>query len=219
MTTNAPSLSPGMQSVGVANDSASLNTFLNPARSAAIWQRTTPPDVQCWLNELDPAVLPKGRVILPPSSVAQTVCHLCDMAGTPNGDKRDWLEAEIAYLSATFAELMSADFLRLRLDVVTTNACRKFHIDALTARLVCTYRGTGTQFGRSTDGNDPEVIHTVRTGAPILLRGTEWPSHPASDLVHRSPPIEGSGETRLVLVLDPVQEQSDGPKNFNKTIH
>jgi hypothetical protein len=48
----------------------------------------------------------------------------------------------------------------------------------------------------------------VATGAPILLRGTLWPGDPPSGLMHRSPPIEGTGETRLVLVLDPV----DGPE-------
>ena len=99
---------------------------------------------------------------------------------------------------------MSAPFLRLRLDVVTTNACPKFHIDAVTARLVCTYRGTGTQYGISTDGADPRRVFIVPTGSPILLRGTLWPEMPSSGLLHRSPPIEGTGETRLVLVLDPV---------------
>ncbi|ESQ13779.1 MAG: hypothetical protein N838_33160, partial [Thiohalocapsa sp. PB-PSB1] len=50
---------------------------------------------------------------------------------------------------------------------------------------------------------------TVPTGAPILLRGTLWPEQPKSGLLHRSPPIEGSGETRLLLVLDPM----DGPED------
>ncbi|MBX2876010.1 MAG: DUF1826 domain-containing protein [Saprospiraceae bacterium] len=29
--------------------------------------------------------------------------------------------------------------------------------------------------------------------------------------MHRSPPIEGTGETRLVLVLDPVADQEPTP--------
>ncbi len=104
---------------------------------------------------------------------------------------------------------MHAPCLRLRLDVVTTNACRKFHIDAITARLVCTYRGTGTQYGISTDGAEPRRVFTVPTGAPILLRGTLWRDRTASGLLHRSPPIEGTGETRLVLVLDPVTDPEE----------
>jgi hypothetical protein len=132
-----------------------------------------------------------------------------DMAGLPIGPERDWLEHDIASLANVFSDLMNPLFLRLRLDVVTTNACRKFHIDAITARLLCTYRGTGTQYGISTDGEDPRRVFTVQTGAPLLLRGTQWPGEPPSGLLHRSPPIEGSGETRLVLVLDPVFDPED----------
>ena len=127
----------------------------------------------------------------------------------PKGSEREWLLDDITSLANIFSDLMQAKFLRLRLDVVTTNACRKFHIDAITSRLVCTYRGTGTQYGVSSDGNDPKRVFTVQTGAPILLRGTLWPEQPPSGLLHRSPPIEGTGETRLVLVLDPVHEPRD----------
>ncbi|MEM7671620.1 MAG: DUF1826 domain-containing protein, partial [Pseudomonadota bacterium] len=79
----------------------------------------------------------------------------------------------------------------------------------VTARLVCTYRGTGTQYGISPDGRDPQRVFTVPTGAPICLRGTEWPDDQTSGLLHRSPPIEGTGETRLVLVLDPIVDPGE----------
>lgn len=192
--------------VGIADEPGSLRCFLQPGYAAAIWRRQTPGNVQAWLNDLDPALLPRGRVILPPGAVQEATGHLCDMSGLPEGPERDWLQSDIADLSKIFSDLMNASFLRLRLDVVDTNACHKFHIDAVTARLVCTYRGTGTQYGMSTDGNDPKRVFTVSTGAPVLLRGTLWPSPPASGLLHRSPPIEGSHETRLLLVLDPVSE-------------
>ncbi|WP_299210264.1 DUF1826 domain-containing protein [uncultured Tateyamaria sp.] len=192
--------------VGIADDPESLDTFLKPGCAAAIWRRQIPPSVQGWLNALDPDVLPRGRVMLPTSAVAETVGHLFDMSGLPSGPERDWLQADISLLADTFADVMSTTLLRLRLDVVTTNACRKFHIDAVTARLVCTYRGTGTQYGVSPRGNAPGRVFTVPTGAPILLRGTLWPEQPSSGLLHRSPPIEGTGETRLVLVLDPISE-------------
>lgn len=195
--------------VGISEDPAALCTFLRPGCSAAIWRRQTPPEVQCWLDRLDPQVLPRGRVILPPQAVGDTVQHLFDMADLPTGSERDWLQQDIVRLADMFSDLMTARFLRLRLDVVTSNACRRFHIDAITARLVCTYRETGTQYGVSTDGGEPRRVFTVQTGAPILLRGTLWPAEPPSGLLHRSPPIEGTGETRLVLVLDPVTEPED----------
>lgn len=195
-----------MAGVAISDDMASLDAFLKPSSAATIWRRQPPTEVQAWLDQLDPDLLPRGRVVLPPGAVSETIRHLCDISGLPNGAQREWLEADITALAQRVATLFSAEFLRLRLDVVTTNACRKFHIDAVSSRLVCTYRGTGTQIGTATGDSDPTDVVTVPTGAPILLRGTLWPEHPASGLRHRSPPIEGTGETRLVLVLDPVSE-------------
>lgn len=195
--------------VAIADDAAGLKAFLQPGCAAAVWRRQTPPDVQRWLDSLDPDLLPSGRVILPVDTVSDTVGHLFDIYKTPAGPEREWLHEDITALAHMFADLTSAKFLRLRVDVVTTNACRRFHIDAITSRLVCTYRGTGTQYGISTDGQEPKRVFTVQTGAPILLRGTLWPSQPASGLLHRSPPIEGTGQTRLVLVLDPIFDPED----------
>ncbi|AHM04714.1 hypothetical protein roselon_02387 [Roseibacterium elongatum DSM 19469] len=195
--------------VGVADTPQGLSAIHHPGAAAAIWRRRPAADVQAWIDTLDPARLPRARVILRPEAVHSTVTGICAAAGTPACAARDRLVDDIAALADLFAELMRARWLRLRLDVVTTNACRRFHIDAVTARLVCTYRGTGTQYGISTDGGEPRRIFTVPTGAPILLRGTLWPEAPASGLLHRSPPIEGSGETRLVLVLDPVDDPED----------
>ncbi len=131
------------------------------------------------------------------------------MSGLTPGPERDWFQSHVAHLANNFATLMKAKYLRLRVDVVTTNACRKFHVDAITARLVCTYRGTGTQYATAPKGQEPAHVATVPTGSPILLRGTLWPATPATGFLHRSPPIEGTGETRLVLVLDPVTDPED----------
>ncbi|SHF43663.1 Protein of unknown function [Ruegeria intermedia] len=195
--------------VAVADDPAGLRAFVQPGCAAAIWRRNMPKDVQSWLESVPEDALPNGRVILPKGAVPETVGHLCDMSAMPNGGERAWLEADIAEMARMFADLMQTDYLRLRLDRIQTNACRRFHIDAVTARLVCTYRGTGTQYGVSTDGAEPKRVFTVPTGAPILLRGTLWPAEPPSGLLHRSPPIEGTGETRLVLVVDPILDPDE----------
>ncbi len=195
--------------VSVANNRQGLERFCDPACSALVWQRDVPPEVTQWFDALDPNRFPVGRVVVPIGAVADTVLHMCDVAGLPEGSCRDWFTKDIVGLSQVFAAIMKTANLRLRLQAVTTNACRKFHVDAITGRLVCTYRGTGTQYGTSAAGLDPDLIFTTSTGAPILLRGSLWPSKPASGLLHRSPPIEGTGETRFVLVLDPVFNPED----------
>ena len=195
--------------VGVADNPSGLTAIHHPGCAAAIWRRQPTSAFQSWIDGLDPKLLPSARVIVRPDGVRDAAAAICDTSGTPLCLERDRLVDDIAALSDIFAGLMRARWLRLRLDPVTTNACRRFHIDAVTARLICTYRGTGTQYGISTDGAQPARIFTVPTGAPIVLRGTLWPEQPRSGLLHRSPPIEGTGETRLLLVLDPIDDPED----------
>lgn len=188
----------------IAKEPQDLINIRDPHCAATLWERRLQPHFQSWIDSLPPKNLPEGRLILPTERIADAVLQLCEMAGTPNTPERELLINDIDTLCELFAALMGTKYLRLRLEKVSDNACRKFHKDAITARLVCTYRGQGTQYGTSTDGDDPQQVFTAPTGAPILLRGTLSPESPESGLLHRSPPIEGTGETRLVLVLDPV---------------
>lgn len=195
--------------VGVADTPEGLRAIRHPGCAAAIWRRQTLPGFRAWIDGLDPACLPRARIILPAEAVRAAVAQVCQASGTPEGPERDMLIDDIAALAGIFSGILRAPWLRLRLDVVTTDACRRFHVDAVTARLICTYRGTGTQYGVSTDGAAPSRVFTVPTGAALILRGTLWPQGARTGLLHRSPPIEGTGETRLVLVLDPVDDPEE----------
>lgn len=193
--------------VTVANQPEHLTAFLEKGCAAAIWRRKPTAVFQRWIDDLDPSQLPQGRMVLPTAAVKTTVTELCEMSQAPPGPQRAQLIDDVAALADIFASLMETQYLRLRLEAVTSNACRRFHVDAIKGRLVCTYRGAGTQYGTSRNEDDPETIFSVPTGSPILLRGTLWPEYPASGLLHRSPPIEGTGETGLLLVLDPIADR------------
>jgi len=195
--------------VHVAGKPQGLAEIHRPDCAAAIWQRQDMPSFLPWLDALEPERLPNVRVILRPTDVRDVALRVCEASGTPKCANRDRLLDDVSALTERFAGLTGAPFLRLRLDVVTTDACRRFHIDAVTARLICTYRGTGTQYGNSIDGAQPRQIRQVATGAPIILRGTLWPEQPASGLLHRSPPIEGTGETRFMMVVDPLDDPGE----------
>ncbi|GAA6200677.1 DUF1826 domain-containing protein [Aquicoccus sp. SU-CL01552] len=182
-----------------------LSAIHRPACAAMVWTRDPLPRFQRWIDALPPDQLPKARMILRPEAVCDALLDIARQHGTPECSERDLLIEDASALASIFGSVMNSPYLRLRFDVIDTNACRKFHVDAVTARLVCTYRGTGTQYGLSENGHDPERIMTVPIGSPILLRGTRWPETPLSGLLHRSPPIYGTGETRLVLVLDPIE--------------
>jgi len=119
------------------------------------------------------------------------------------------LHADILSLADRFARIMQTKFVEIRLEHVTTNACKKFHTDYVTARLITTYIGQGTQWldedqPADCDCGDPHNIQQMRTGDVALFKGRLWSTCAA---IHRSPPIEGTGEERLVLVINPGRSE------------
>ena len=194
--------------VGVAETTTleGLSVLRQPDCAGAIWKRQLTRDFQRWIDTVDPERLPLARLILRPEHVGKALSEIFETCGTPACRERDYLSDDAVALSRKFADLMQTPYLRLRFDVVSTNACRKFHIDTVTARLICTYRGPGTEYGFSTEDGTLGDICSIETGTPFLLRGKLWPESPDAGLRHRSPPIEGTGVTRLVLVLDPIAD-------------
>lgn len=188
----------------IADTPEGLSEIHQPDCAAAIWRRNPLPDFQSWINALEPDQLPCARVVLRSEDVRDAVDQICEASGTPDCRERERLVDDTAALADIFARLIRAPYLRLRFNVITANAYQEIQTDAVTARLVCTYRGTGTQYGISNDGAEPRRVFTVPTVAPILLRGALWPEHPKFGLLHRLSPIEGTGETRLLFALDPV---------------
>ncbi|MEM9212159.1 MAG: DUF1826 domain-containing protein [Pseudomonadota bacterium] len=187
--------------------------------AAVIWRRRPLPEFQEWIDGLSPDMLPEIRTTLPVDRVFEAMGDVVSGCGMPDCRERDMFVGDVAALAALFADITKSQYLRVRLDPVTTNSCRKFHVDAMIARLICTYRGSGTQYGTAVNGSDPEHIAAVTTGSPMVMRGTLWPELPASDLKHRSPPIEGTGETRLLLVIDPVSDLAEDPGYQMNTRH
>lgn len=109
------------------------------------------------------------------------------------------IAADIVSLARHHAALTGTGRLSLRLEVVETDACRRFHADYVTLRMICTYVGPGTQWHR---GAEPDVVGTVPTGAVAVFKGRMLLDPPT--VLHRSPPIMASGERRLMLVVDPA---------------
>lgn len=196
--------------IGLATSPNGLSSIAYPGCAASVWQRQPLDCFQAWIDALPREALPRARIILQPDAVHDGMKNIVEASGVPDCNERTMLVDDVAALAHIFASVLSVPYLRLRLDAISTNACKKFHIDAVTARLICTYRGSGTQYGISTDGEKPRQICSVPTGSPMILRGTLWPEAPRSGLLHRSPPIEGTGETRLVLVLDPISDLDGG---------
>ena len=177
--------------------------------AGVIWRRRMQEGMQSWLDTLPVDQLPTGRIVLPAFKVRSAVAELMNISEMPDCAERQLLLDDICLLAHEFNKLFASSYLRLRFDVVTTNKCPKFHIDHVAARLLCTYRGAGTEYSFLDDQKRLAEIFPTPKCAAIVLRGTEWPTDCANNLVHRSPEIYCENETRLLFVIDLVDDADD----------
>ncbi len=111
----------------------------------------------------------------------------------------DTLAADVAHLAALYATWTGEERVEVRIERVTGNGCWKFHADYVGLRLITTYCGQATQWlpQGATDDAAPRALSAGDVG---LFKGRERAGDRA--IIHRSPPIAGTGEDRLLLVID-----------------
>ena len=123
---------------------------------------------------------------------------------------------DLRRLADLFFSVGETRAVTMRLVTTDEDGCRRFHADSTSLRLLCTYRGPGTewltdeQVDRSAQRAGAANDDIVRFGEPSafapfwvgILKGTAYPGNAGRGLVHRSPPIAGSGQTRVLFCLD-----------------
>jgi hypothetical protein len=141
------------------------------------------------------------RIEVPTADIAGALAAAMPTAGYPPSPH---LVTHAAATAGHVLALTPADAAAIRLEVVSTNACRLFHADFVTLRGLLTYIGAGTQWINAADAPDPAPgrINEVPPFTLAVLKGRLMGDHPA--ILHRSPPIAGTGRKRLLLIIDPV---------------
>ena len=191
--------------VGIVDTPRGLSSINDPKYAAVIWRRQPLLDFTSWIDAMELKDLPKARIILRPEVVRNAMKDLVKASRLPDCVECNMLVDDVAALANIFAAIMKAEYLKFNLDVVKKNVCTKFERNQLTAGLICTYRGPGTEYGNSVNGEDPHEICDVSSGSPIILRGDLWPGSQRSRLLHRSPLVADSSQARLVLKLEPIE--------------
>jgi hypothetical protein len=165
-----------------------LAAIARPGNAAALWERRLPPSFAAWMDALPDAALPALRVAADPKGL---LAALREAASACSDDAwRDFLLADILDLAARFARILGSPTLRLRLrlEAIDDDACRRFHVDRVRARLLCTYRGAGTELAHPAPaGQAPEPLERLASGTAAIVRGTLWPAReaPASSTARR----------------------------------
>ena len=195
--------------VATSGGAEGLDAILAPSISMAVWERRLDQD----LADAVRAALAGGFALLRLTSACEGMAALLPEKLIDAGiDARaaTAIAADIEQLGRRFAGIMNRDPIDIRLERVRDNACRKFHADYVTARLITTYHGRATEWldqdgaARLERGTGPAglPIRALRQGDVALLKGRLWADDRA--IVHRSPPIAGTGEERLLLVINPA---------------
>jgi hypothetical protein len=193
-------------------DDAVLHRIAEGDVALAIWHRPQASGLAAWLDSLPAEQLPEGHFIGPAACVPARLTALCDLVGLGDSPERRALIDDIAGLARCFAARTGSRDVDLRLEAIAHDACWRFHRDHVGYRLNATYRGPGTQW--------PPLEHAARAlKAQRRYRGplNEFPRFAAGlfkgvvrvgteAIVHRSPPVAGSGQTRLFLCLNEVHD-------------
>jgi hypothetical protein len=174
----------------------------------AVWTRRMPDELAAWLDALPAGRLPDGRFVAAPVQVPAHLAALCDLVGLADSRERALLIGDIAGLAARFSRLSGSLRVDVRLEAVDHDACWRFHRDHVGLRLNATYRGPGTQWP-PLDRAAAALRAQRRYRGPLnelprfavgLFKGVRQAGEGA--VLHRSPPVAGSGLTRLFLCIN-----------------
>ncbi|MEP0191730.1 MAG: DUF1826 domain-containing protein [Erythrobacter sp.] len=197
-----------LPSASIASTPGVLSTIRDAACNLSIWQRDNLEGLDALLDSSPSDI----RLTAKLEGLGANLFAALKAHGFTARKTSERLVADILQLADLYCKAMGLDALEVRLEVVTTNSCRKWHSDYVSARLITTYVGSGTQWLDGVDaqrvkqGQDPLHINTMSTGDVGLFKGKLATTLPA---IHRSPPIYGTGETRLLLVFNPPEANAD----------
>ncbi len=150
-----------------------------------------------------------------------------DASGLPDLPGRQTLVNDMDFLVALYGDLLGCERVGLRLEVVSSALCPRFHVDRTGIRLLCTWRGPGTEYlvgncanrrklGSGAQGLADEhsglILDTAGVGhvppyAIALLKGDGWPGNTDRGVIHRSPAVPAATAPRVLLTLDAIWEE------------
>ena len=185
-----------------------LRRIAEPDVALAIWRRAAPRGLAEWLDDLPADRLPDGRFAAASTDIVPALEALCTAGGLPDCTFRRRLIADIATVAALYGRVAGRERLQVRLEALDHDSCWRFHRDHVGLRLNVTYRGPTTQWP-ALDQEARALRAQRRYRGPIselprfavgLFKGVPLIGERA--ILHRSPPVSGSGITRLFLCID-----------------
>jgi hypothetical protein len=212
---NAPLPRHATSNCAITDDPLGLTRIFDPEIQLAQWQRPAEAVVTDWLA---------AHVGDLGSGLRQTLApgQQPDLGRLPAGAGRAALAADIALLAEILGELLDATTIGFRLEVLGKAMCPRLHVDRVGIRLLCAYRGPGTEWvedstvdrrflGAASGGQPDETsglllaghrIEAIPPFAVALLKGSLWQGNGGRGIVHRSPALADENVPRVLLAMD-----------------
>jgi len=197
----------------IGDDAAVLQKVTEPGTHLSLWSRPVEASIVQEIEKLQASDLQNTRRATSRSSFDVDVSALLREQGLDPMAFQN-LRADMLRLISIFSTVSEGRELKFRLLTTGTDDCRRFHLDRLQLRLLCTYQGPGTEW--LTDAQvDREALVRCRPNNEVIRFGeasrfeTFWvgilkgdPKNIGYGQVHRSPPIADSGRVRVVFSID-----------------
>ena len=202
----APVATPTAPTWRRVSELADLAEIFDPGVQVCSWRRALDPITETYLSQL-----PKTRDLQVIESLSPTAQPRLD--GLPDGPGRCSLIEDLSLLREIVCELLGCAAVGLRLARISRAMCPGWHVDRVGIRLVCTYRGPGTQWldDQDFDRQDlrtgcvqDDVFIQADQGEIVLLKGSLWQGNDAFGAIHRSPGPGSSSSPRTLITLDPL---------------
>lgn len=194
---------------------SALTQILDPEVNLCVWLRKPADSVSTEVAKLAADSLPDVRSRTCARTAAKDAARLLEGRGFDPDQFPNWLK-DIADLAAAYEQVSGEGEFTLRLETLADDGCTRFHVDRTSLRLICTYRGPGTEWlpnmqadrqALQTGAENESIIRygqpwRFATGAVGIMKGSRFPGNASNGLVHRSPPVAASGEVRVLVCLD-----------------
>lgn len=192
-----------------------LFRIIDSGVNLCLWQRATQAAISRELAFLQASALPDVRCQTSLDTFDDDVCTLMQQQALDPMSFTQW-RIDMERLAGLYFGVSEQREVTLRLVTTDDDDCRRFHFDRSNLRLLCTYRGPGTewltdeQVDRLAQSAGAANEDIVRFGEPArfetfwagILKGEAYPGNAGNGLIHRSPAIAYSGQTRVLFSLD-----------------
>lgn len=203
----------------ISSKSSILTEIYQEKYNIAVWQRTLPTIMTESIHEMLQTRKSLALVQrVSPDNAAEYIREKLEGEACAGG-----LSEDVALIVDMFCCLFDVEEAGLRLTMLDSAMCPKFHVDQIPCRLVTTYTGIATQWLESKDidrsklgrasvdiaddlsglFNNELAIKQMQAGDVGLLKGSGWKGNESAGLVHRSPGLM-LNERQLLLTLDLV---------------